>query len=370
MAVPPLDIAIYQGDFWNDSRPLGWCNDPISVQLTLAHLVVSVATVTVGLENDAIPLLGGQGNRVVIKDEYGNPILSGPIRSGQGDGGPNGTLTYTVESDERLLWRMLGWPLPGSPLTSQGTGNDVRTGPAETVLKGYIGANATRLGLPVTVAPDLGRGETITGSIRMTPLSDTLLPLLTTSGIGLSVVQTGTSLLMDVYETTAFPYPLTDTAGIVQDWSWSWQAPSVTRVVVGGSAGFASVVDTAGEAAWHDVIEQYVDDSSESDPTKLTTDGQTALTDGAANAGLTVTLSETENFKPLVDINRGDTVSLGVGPGITVTDTLATMVLNWDRNTGFTVAPTAGDHTNDPTKTLVRQMVKLGRKVRKFLATT
>lgn len=370
MAILPLDISIWTGDF----NYLGACNDPQSMQIIPAHLAVGTAKITVDLYHRKIPLLGGQGNRLLIK-YLGQPIMSGPIRSAEGAGGPSGTMAFTIEDDVRLLWRILGWPVPGSPLASQGTTNDVRSGPAETVLKGYLQANSTRLGLPVEYATDLGRGSTISGAIRMTSLSDALLPQLANSGIGLKVIQDGDHLLVDVYETTAYPHVLTERSGIVQDWSWSTQAPTVTRTVVGGEGvgtarEFNLQTDATAEAAWFDVIESFTDDRDEPDVTKLPAAGQATLTDGAATAGLSVTLSETATFRYGDAVNVGDTVPIEVGPGISITDVLTQATLNWDRETGFTAGPTVGDHSDDPTKKLVRRLVKLNRTVRKFLAST
>jgi hypothetical protein len=248
------------------------------------------------------------------------------------------------------------------------------------VLKGYISANAARLGLPVTVATDLGRGSAIKAAIRMQALSDVLLPLLSNSGIGLSVVQdapdsgVGSGLIMDVYQTSTYPFTLTEDSGIIQSWSWSTQLPSVTRVIVGGqgvgtSRQFVQVTDTATESSNGDIIEGFDDGSDVYLTADLPTRGQEMLTEGAAKAGLSVQFSETENFRYGDALNVGDTLPLEVGPGITVTDVLTEATLSWTRDDGFTATPTAGDRTDDPTKLLVRQLVKLGRAVRK-LATT
>ena len=370
MATLPLDISIYDGNF----NYLGACNDPETVQIIPAHLAVGTATLTVNLYHRKIPLLGGQGNRLLIK-YLGKPIMSGPIRSAQGQGGPAGTMSYTIEDDIRLMWRMLGWPVPGSALNAQGTTNDVRSGPAETVLKGYLGANAARLGLPVVIAPDQGRGSTISASIRMTPLADALLPSLSTSGIGLSVIQDAGHLLVDVYETSTYPQTLTELSGIVQEWSWSIQGPTVTRTIVGGEGvgtarEFNEQIAPGIESTWSDIIETFTDDRDEPDTSKLPAAGQATLADGRPTAGLSLTLSETDSFRYSETINRGDTVTVEVGPGIKVTDVLTQAKLNWDRETGFTAGPTVGDHSDDPTRKLVRLVAKANRTVRKFLAAT
>lgn len=363
----PLNIEIW--DKFN--QRIGWINDPETVQIVPRHLAIGAATLKVTLDHDKIPMLGAKGSRLQVR-YYDGLILSGPVRPVAGQGGPNGSLTYSVESDERLLWRILGWPVPGSGLDSQTVKQDVRSGPAETVLKGYIGANATRLGLPVVVAPDQGRGTTISLGIRMVPLADGLLPKLINSGIGLSVLQEGDHLLVDVYETTVYPYTLTEASGIVQDWSWSTAPPSVTRVVVGGQGegtarAFTQVTDAAAEAEWgaDGIIEGFVDARDVDTSTELPARGQDSLDEGKAQAGLSVQLSETDNFRYGM-VNRGDKITLEVGPGITVTDVLTEAVLNLDRETGFTAVPAVGDRSDNTLRRFVQAMLRANRAVRKL----
>lgn len=377
MPANPLNITIWDKTF----QRLGWLNDPDSVGVTPMHLAIGSATVTVPLDHPKVPLLGAPGNRLCIEYQ-GKVLMSGPIVNAQGTGGKfNGTITYGIESDERIFWGELGWPEPGNAITNQGINSDILSGPAETVLKHYLGANSARLGLPVTVAPDQGRGTSIKATIRMQPLTDVILPLLTGTGIGLRVVQdaptdgNGTGLLLDVYETTADPIALTEDAGIVQSWSWSMQAPTATRTVIAGngtgtSREFAQVVDTAAETLWGFKTE-VLTDGSDLDypalPADVTAKGQATLTAAAASAGLSVQLSETANFTYGKSVNVGDTVTLEVGPGITITDILSQANLTYDPDNGFQASPVIGDRSNDTTKTLVTAITRLGRVVRKLV---
>lgn len=364
MATLPFDVSIWDKDF----NYLGACNDPETLVVTPAHLALGTATLTVSMFHPKTSLLGAPGNRLLFK-YLGEPVMSGPILAMAGQRSDN-TLSYTVTSDESIFWSTLGYPVPGSALTAQGTGTDDKSGPAETVLKHYISENATRLGLPVTVAPDLGRGSTISASIRMQLLSDALLTDLQTSGIGFRCIQGDGGLVFDVYETQTYPQVLTELSGIVQDWSWSTQAATATRTVVGGAAvgtsqQYALVTDSATESSYGMVIESYTDDSSETDPANLPAAGQTALTAAASTSGLSVTLSDTKSFQYGTSVNVGDTVTIQYGPGLTITDVLAQATLNWDRDTGFTATPVIGEHSNDPTVTLVKKLVQLGQVVRK-----
>lgn len=362
----PLDVTVWSKTFGR----VDWVNDPDSVTASPAHLAVGSCAITFPLTHPKLPGLGADGARIKI-DYLGETLMSGPIRSTSGNGGKfNGTITYTIEDDVRLFWRMLGIPKPSSPLSSQTVLSDIRTGPAETVVKGFASANAARLGIPLTVAPDLGRGATITGTLRMTPLSDILIPLLTDSGIGVTVVQSGAGFLLDVYETATYPQILTEDSGIVQGWSWSTQGPAATRTIIGdggtGTArGFTSIVDAAMEAKYGDIVETFTDASGATTAADIAAAGQQTMTDGRPKAGLTVQLSENDDFKYLKTIRVGDKVPIQVGPGITITDVLTQAVITWDRDKGFNPVPVVGDRSDDPARTFVNSLARLARTVRR-----
>lgn len=374
MATLPINVDIYDADF----NYLGSCNAYESLNAQPGHLLIGKATLTVSLYDEITALLGTKGNRLVIK--YPGGIMSGPIRGTAGQSqsqSTNGTMAYTIEDDVRVFWALLGYPVPGSPLTAQGAASvtDTITGPAETVVKHYVTEALALIGWTskVHVAPDQGRGSTITASIRMQMLADVLLPLLTSAGIGLQCYQDGDHLLFDVYATNTYPTVLTEHSGVVQAWTSSSYGPSVTRSVVGGSeVGTANqyvlVTDATAEADWHDILMSYTDDSSETGTAKLTAAGQAALAAGAATAGLTVTLSDTDDFQYGSSVKVGDIVSIQVGPGIAVTDVLSQVNVNYDKQTGLTITPVVGDLSSNTSAKFVKQMVALARTVRKFLA--
>jgi hypothetical protein len=265
MSDNPFDIAIYTKAF----QRVGWVNDPLELVVTPRHNQIGTATITVPTTHHRVPALVVEGARVWIHYQ-GDHLMSGPVRLVSGQGPTiDGTLTFQVEDDLRLLWRILGWPVPGAAYTAQGVKDDQRTGPAETVAKAYITANAVnRLGLPVTVAANLARGDSISVAMRMSVLADKLLPAIDTAGIGLSVRQSGAGLLVDAYAPSVYPQVLTEASGVVQSWSLSRTAFGASRTVAGGSGvgvgrefrlmppgtGFNAL-----ELLWGDVVEVFTD---------------------------------------------------------------------------------------------------------------
>lgn len=257
----PFTITVYDKDF----QRVGFIGAPREVEIHPRHNQQPTATVTVENNSPYAADFLRAGARLTI-DYDGEQILSGPIRQRHGEVVPDAAVTLTVEDDWRLLTRILAWPAPTHTINAQGSEKafDTKTGPAETVVKWFLSRNVTRLGLPVTIATDLGRGDTITVSARMMPPADRLLPLLDQAGIGVSVRQVGAGLVVDCYEVAQFPITLTQSSGIVQACEWDTAGATASRVIVGGGGfkkdrDFREYVNTALEASNNDLIEIFID---------------------------------------------------------------------------------------------------------------
>jgi len=370
-----FEITVYDKAF----ARRGWVGNPQALRVTVRHNALGTATLTLASDHRRLTDLVAPGARVVITYD-GQHLLSGPVRRLRGKGpGLSGTVEVDVEDDWRLLTRVLGWPVPGAALTAQTVAYDVRTGPAETVVKGLVTANAvTRLGLPVTVATDQARGGTISTSHRMHPLIDRLLPALDGAGLGVTVKQSGAGFLVDCYVPRVYPRTLTEASGVVQDWSWSQAGPTATRVVLGAQGeaearDFISSADMAREAEWEDVIEVFRDGRDSSDATVNANRLAEALTEGAPKSGLAVTLSETKTFRYGRTVAGGgvlvgDRVRVEVGPGVVVEDVLREATLSWTTGDGLEVTPVIGERTDDPDTALARSLTALARGVRDLRA--
>lgn len=364
----------------------GTVGNPITVRVTPRHNTPGSCTLVIASTHPRAADLFAEGARVRVTysgtDAAGNHwserLISGPVRLVSGKGPKQaGELTFQVEDDTRLLWRVLGWPNPAGAITAQGAASayDTRTGAAETVLKGFVSANAVaRLGLPVVCATDLGRGSAITVDVRMHPLADRLLPALTQAGIGFTVDQQLSGgvqkLVVDCYVPATYPRTLTEEGGVVTAWEYVRAAPTATRVVVaaqgvGTARGFTLTADTAREALWGDVIEVTRDARDTSDAAKLAGRAAETLAEGAATSGVRVELSETGSFRygGPNGVHVGDLVSLVVGPSITITAVLLEATLNYTVDSGLTVTPTVGELDN-PLRTLAKAVQAALRRTR------
>jgi hypothetical protein len=366
MTENPFELVLYDKAF----KRTGWLGDAISISAVPRHNVVSSLDLDLASNNAKLGQLLQPGARVVCFHR-GEQILSGPVRL-RGGKGPHsqGVISLGIVDDYRLLTRVLGWPVPENPLTNQNSEYCTVTGPAETVLKNLIRRNAvTRLGLPVTVAPDQGRGANITAALRFHPLYDQLYPAIDAAGIGVTVKQTGTGLVVDCY-TAGTARELTEASGVVTEWEWSNAAPEATRVVVGGKGegtarALQGFTDPARETAWGDVIEVFRDARDTDAGDVFAERAAETLDETAEKAGLKVKFSETKNFRyGPGGVRRGDQLTLRVGPSLAITDTLREAELGFTRAGGPTVKPTIGDVDGGPDLVLARAVRKLAADIR------
>ena len=367
----PFQLTVYTRAF----QRVGWIGAPLAVELVPRHLATGYCKVTVPSDDLRVPYLTEPGARMTV-DYLGDRVMSGRVSRVEGAGPlAEGTVAVTIDDDFRLLERLLGWPNPAGDITQQGaaTAYHTVTGPAETVLKTIVSANRARSTPPVTVAGDAGRGARVTATMRMHPVADRLLTLLDTAGVGVTVRQEGAGLVVDCYAPTVRSQPISETSGVLVDWSYTMQAPAATRVVVGGQGEgtareFVSVVDTAREQLWGESIEVFRDARDSDDPTVQAERAQETLAEGAPTTGLTLTLAETPGYRYGKSVRVGDTVTVDVAPGVSVTDTLHEARITWDTQDGLQVTPVVGERSDDPAVTLRRTITSLARSIRDMKA--
>ncbi len=319
--------------------------------------------------NPAATDLANNGAHVAVyfEDEF---LASGACRlvSSQGTGGRQ-MMEFQIQGHWRLFNNMLGWQTPtstpGTSVVQFGSEYSMYEGDAETVVKDIVRANALRLGLPVTVAPDLGRGSEISVQTRMHRVADRLFPVVDQAGIGTSVRLVNGQYVVDVYTPRLFPITIDSTTGILSDLTWTRTPPEVTRVVVAGpgegvARRYRQVIDTAAESAWGDVIEEEVDarDIKDDDPKRnalMLARGQERLAEGATAYGISITLRETANFTygGPTGILRGDQMKVELSPGNTIQDVVRSVTLGYDRS-GRTINPQVGEQNVHPITGLYR----------------
>jgi hypothetical protein len=364
----PFRITIYNRDFVRQ----GWLGDPESLSVEVNHNDMSDASIVVGSSNGKVPLLLERGSRVVIeyREEH---LISGPIRARAARGPTSdGTMTFSVIDDWRLFHRITGWPVPAAGLGAQTSEYHTLSGPAETVLKQAVLANAVnRLGEPVTIGADLGRGENITATFRFHPLADRLFPAVDGAGIGVTVRQHGAGLLVDCYEPNLHPRLLTEAGGIVLEWQWTAAEAEATDVIVGGQGegtarAFTGYQDPTLAAAIGERIEVFRDARDTGDGDVMNQRAAETFAETALKTGLSVKLSETSVFRygGFGGIHVGDRVQLEVGDGLFITDTLRSATLSWTRDNGLEVVPAIGDISDNTDRIYAQALAAVAAGVR------
>lgn len=305
-------------------------------------------------------------------------LLSGTVDEVKGSGSSNATVrTFTILDDWTVLNEIIGWPNPTGTAAQQGDDEAYYTvrGPAEDVLCNIVSVNAARQGVRLTVPASSGRGAAITTSVRFHPLSDRLFPAVDLAGIGVRVVQEGTTRVLRVYTPTIYPRTLTEGSGVVQSGTYATSPPTLTRVTIGaGGQGTARLVreyvDTAREALWGIRKSAFIDarDIAIDNPNLeaiLSQRATEALAAGAPKASLKVELIEAGKFRFGVSFALGDEVSIQLGGGAPVlTDIVREVDLEWSVDTGLVVTPRVGDWQDSQTDDLYKLVAKAMRSSR------
>jgi hypothetical protein len=344
---------------YNKFTSQGQVNAAIRLQCTTRHNALSVATIEVDADHFYLSQLQSPAARVKVR-EAGKRIMDGRITKWSASGvGSRDTVIFTAHSPFEIFKNMRGWPVPANTLGLQNVENYIRTGPAETVLKDIVRANALRLGIPLTILPDQGRGAIITVSLRFQPLEEKLFPLFDQAGIGVDVWMGESTYVLDCYTSTVYPHELSEIDGTITGGSYSSTGPTVTRVVVGGQGEgvqreFRQYIDAAREAEWGVVIEEFQDARDSDDGNVFDARATEVLAEGAPVSGLSLELSGAESLKLGVELNLGNIATAEIR-GQQYTEEVREIIRTYDEN-GRDVKPVLGERADDPNRTLAKKL--------------
>lgn len=346
-----LKITVYDRNFVRK----GWLGSPESVSVTVGYNIVGSADVTFPSNHIRAADILTEGARLVI--EYPGlalPLITGPVTGVQGQG-PEGEsrVTVTVTDDTSILWETLGWQVPAQPISNQG-GAEYRTytGNAETIVKTMVQEQAvTRLGHPLSVAPNLNRGAVIPGGvkIRMHPLAERLFPAVEQAGLGVRVYQANGGLVFDVYEPRTYSKVISEAAGTLRSWKWNRSNPTATHVVGGGQGEgtarvFRSASDPTLATLYGRKIEVFRDARNSETTEQIDQSNSEILFEGKPKSGLELELSETPYFR-YGTVIVGDRVTIKAG-ALTISDVLRSATITYTRAGGLKVQPVAGKFEN------------------------
>lgn len=273
------------------------------------------------------------GAGLIVSTTQGT-LISGPtvaVTTNQSTDDPDGTYDIMGSDDTIILTERLAYPTPAtSDVTAQTNAYDVRTGAAETVLKGYVAANigptapTVRRVTGLTVEMDLTRGNTVTGSARFTNLQELLKGIADVGEVSFTIEQVGTGLVFQVSEPVdRSAYVRLDLYnGRLKSSDYAFSQPITTRVIVGGDGDDAtrtflertSTDSLAAETLWGRRIETFVDSRNTTNTTELQAAADEVLVvDGKTQVSVTISPSDDQTMLFGVDWNLGDKVTVVVG---------------------------------------------------------
>ena len=281
-----------------------------------------------------VELLRTPGYGVVVRGPNDDVIFSGPTLTAQLEQTPDypqGLWTIEGADDTLVLTERLAYPDPATgDVGAQTESHDRRTGNAETVIKGYVDANAgpgavvSRRVPGLTVATNQNRGLTVTNAARFTELQTLLFGIAESAGLGYDVKQVDDDLVFDVFEPvdrSAF-IRLDVENDLLRSAEYGYVAPEVTRVIVAGQGEAidrlfierSSTDSTDAETVWNRRIEQFRDARQSVEVSELQQAGDEVLADtGKTVVSVGVTPSDDVQMRYGLDWNLGDIVSLTAG---------------------------------------------------------
>lgn len=260
-------------------------------------------------------------------------IMSGPVTSIDktvSTASPGGTVVFSGVDDSVILSDMLSFPQPSNPdATSQTLAWDVRSGPAESVMRAYVDANcgpsapAPRRRNGLTLAADQGRGPVVTKSPRFPVLGELLSELALVANLSFRIVQRGSVLVFEVSDridrTASVRFDIYNGSLTSQEVVIS--PPNATTVVVAGQGDLVDrqfIVRTtdqaqADSAAWGRYIEVWVDQRNTDVVTELQQAGDEVLAaSGFTQVNTKIVPASALGMEYGKDWNLGDTVVIVV----------------------------------------------------------
>lgn len=258
---------------------------------------------TLGSEHPLTPVLRTPGAGLIVTGPS-YTLMSGPMtkfESASTPEDPGGSVVFEGVSDNVILSDRLAFPDPTNPDgATQALAHDVRQGPAESVMHGFVRANvgpaapSPRRHARLTMGADYARGPQVVKSARFPVLGNLLTEVGLLGNLGFRVIQRGTDLVFETYEVQDRSdfIRLDVLNGTLSGQRATVSAPGVTRAIVAGQGELTkrqllqidSEISLEAEADWGRRIEQWIDQRNTDDWDELRQAGDEAIKDAGFTA--------------------------------------------------------------------------------------
>jgi len=290
-----------------------------------------------------------------------------------------------------LIANHICYPAPASAWASQtATSSDaVSAVNLESAIKHYVnnnvgpGALASRRNTYVTMAANANRGPNVSYTVKFGTgvdlnLMDVIRALVAQANtpMGVSLVRNPTThqLVFDVYvpRNLSGKAWFSEALGNLTAINFNQTDPTCTDALVQGS-GTQFVVRTGSNRTQWNLVETFIDSSSETDANNLATTAQSAVNSGAAGPTMAATTADIPFLTFGRDYYLGDTVTIEVRPGATYSDIISGVTLTADpsQTPALSVVPTIGQSSNSTAtnQSIINQLASRIRTLEKKLAT-
>lgn len=296
---------------------------------------------------------------VIVEDEAGR-VLSGPVTkivTNRAEGGERDLIVSGV-SDEVLLRDMFTLPTPSKAADNQDVDGYYKAkGVAETVMRDLAyqlvggGARAEYKITDLVVPASEGRGSQVSVNTRFKVLLEEMQALATAGGLNFRIDQQDRARVLTFYKGRDYSRAVRITN--VDSYELTQEAPEVTEVVVAGQGEGAArtmLRFLGDEGEWGRRISRFQDRRDTDDPDDLQQAGEDTLAEGQEKASLSFDAHDQPGRTFLTDFRLGDTITVRLDNGVTVTDVVQSAELSWDE-TGRTAKLQVGpvqDEDNAP----------------------
>ena len=305
--------------------------DLVGATFVVRYNNVGTWSVTVPYNNRLGEFLRLPGYGIVVTGPGNQVLISGPTLTAkleQTQDNTDGTWLIEGSSDDIILSERLAYPTPSTAdVTAQTSGYDIRTGPAETVIKEYIDVNmgpsapAERTISYLNIEADAARGTTLAATARFNQIQDLIYDLAQVGELGYKVTQQNGNLVFSMYQ------PLDRSELVRMDIqnrklsssTYSYGTAKVTRAIVAGRGEAENRIfiersntdSLNAEVDWNRRIEVFKDARQSEDTDALNTAGDELLVDlGKTITEMSVTPSDDQTMIYGTDWNLGDRVTV------------------------------------------------------------
>lgn len=312
------------------------------------------------------------------------PLMTGLVEAPERSRTGSGTEQLEVfgYSDEQLLAVRNAWPVPTSDLLSAQDAQpyDVRNGPAETVVKQYVAANAgpsapaARRVPALTIQADAGLGSTVRGRARFYNLAQLVTDLCSEGGgLGWRVVHVADELRFEVFQPRDRTRHARFSPALRNLASYRLATPkdTVTRAIAaGGGQGVNRLFsESKFTRPWYQYREAYIDrrDAGGGADQVMTTEERAAAAEelyqsandavvkGQTPASFSAPVQDTPSVGFMRQYGPLDRVSVSVY-GTPLQDVVRQVSVKATSDGGVRIFPTVGVPDQDPDADQIRRL--------------